>query len=109
MWEMSDPIAEVGRDVCPDPEAVHEPNRFKTGIDIERQKARLKAQTPEMPKEEKKKISGLSQLRDAFNDDAGYGAYHVDHVVPIARGGLHHPENLRIIFSEINIKKEARI
>ena len=62
MWEMSDPIAEVGRDVCPDPEAVHEPNRFKTGIDIERQKARLKAQSPELPKEEKRKSLAFLNL-----------------------------------------------
>ena len=109
MWEMTDPIADVGQDVCPDPEVVHEPNRFKNAIYLERRKARLKAQTPELTEEEERKISNLYQLRDALNEDAGYVAYHVDHIVPLARGGLHHPVNLRVMPSLENIKKGDRI
>ena len=109
MWEMSGPIADIGQNVCPDPEAVHEPNRFKAAIYLERRKARLKAQTPELTQEEERKIFNLYQLRDALNDDAGFIAYHIDHIVPLARGGLHHPVNLRVIPSLENIKKGDRI
>lgn len=108
MWEMMGPIADVGQDVCPDPEAVHEPNRFKA-IYIQRRKNRLKDQSPELTEEEKRSIADLYQLRDALNKDAGCIAYHVDHIVPLAYGGLHHPENLRVISSGLNIKKGARI
>ena len=108
MWEMSGPIADVGQDVCPQPEAVHEPNRFKA-IYIQRRKNRLKAQSPELTEEEKKSIAGLYKLRDVLNEDAGHVAYHVDHIVPLVRGGLHHPDNLRVIPSLENIKKGDRI
>ncbi len=107
MWEMAGPIAYVGQDVCPDPRAVHEPNRFKSAIYIERRKARLKAQTPELSEQEKARISGLYRLRDSLNEDAGCIAYHVDHIVPLVRGGLHHPCNLRVISSIENAKKGA--
>jgi len=29
----------------------------------------------------------------------------VDHVIPVAKGGLHHPDNLQIITAEDNLKK----
>lgn len=35
--------------------------------------------------------------------------YHVDHVVPISRGGIHHPSNLRVIPAKINIQKGAKL
>ena len=108
MWEMTGPIADVGQDVCPDPEAVHEPNRFKA-IYIQRRKIRLKDQSPELTEEERRSIADLYKLRDALNKDAGCIAYHVDHIVPLACGGLHHPENLRVISAGLNIKKGARI
>ena len=108
MWEMKGPIADIGQEVCPDPEAVHEPNRFKA-IYVQRRKNRLKAQTPELTEEEKRRIADLYKLRDALNEDAGFIAYHIDHIVPLARGGLHHPVNLRVIPSLENIKKGDRI
>ena len=108
MWEMKGPIADIGQDVCPDPETVHEPNRFKA-IYIQRRKNRLRAQSPELTEEENRSIADLYKLRDALNEDAGYVAYHVDHIVPLARGGLHHPVNLRVIPSLENIKKGDRI
>ena len=108
MWEMTAPIADIDQEVCPDPEAVHEPNRFKA-IYVQRRKNRLKAQTPELTEEEKRRIADLYKLRDALNEDAGCIAYHVDHIVPLARGGLHHSVNLRVMPALENIKKGDRI
>lgn len=34
--------------------------------------------------------------------------YHVDHIKPLARGGRHHPSNLRIITAKENLKKGAK-
>lgn len=109
MWEMTEPVVDVSQICCPEPEAVHDPERFKAAIYLERRKARLKAQTPELTQEEERKISNLYQLRDALNADAGYVAYHVDHIVPLARGGVHHPVNLRVMPSLENIKKGDRL
>lgn len=31
--------------------------------------------------------------------------YHVDHIIPISLGGLHHPDNLQYLPKEMNLKK----
>jgi 5-methylcytosine-specific restriction endonuclease McrA len=36
------------------------------------------------------------------------GKYHVDHIVPIARGGTHWPSNLQILCAPCNTTKHAR-
>lgn len=36
-------------------------------------------------------------------------AYDVDHIVPLARGGLHHPDNLRVIRASDNRRKAAKL
>ncbi len=109
MWDLTDPVVDVIQEVCPDPVEVHDRNRFKAATYIERRKSRLRAQTPVLSEEDKKKISHLYRHRDSLNEDAGYVAYHVDHITPLACGGLHHPENLRVIPSLENIKKGARV
>lgn len=35
-------------------------------------------------------------------------AHHVDHDVPLALGGLHHPDNLLVVPASINLAKGAR-
>ena len=35
--------------------------------------------------------------------------HHVDHIVPISKGGLHHPDNLQILTAEENLKKGAKL
>jgi len=34
---------------------------------------------------------------------------HLDHIIPISKGGLHIPENLQIIHAEDNRKKSNKI
>ena len=35
--------------------------------------------------------------------------YHVDHIRPLSKGGLHHPDNLQIINKSENLKKNNRL
>jgi len=35
--------------------------------------------------------------------------HHVDHIVPLAKGGQHHPSNLQILTAEANLKKGTKI
>lgn len=35
--------------------------------------------------------------------------YHVDHIVPISKGGVHSPENLQYLPALINVKKNAKL
>lgn len=36
-------------------------------------------------------------------------AHHVDHIVPLARGGLHHPVNLQVLTARENLKKGSMV
>ena len=35
--------------------------------------------------------------------------YHVDHIIPLAKGGLHTPDNLQILPAEVNCSKGANL
>lgn len=35
--------------------------------------------------------------------------WHVDHIVPISRGGRHHPDNLQYLPAEVNQRKHTRL
>lgn len=35
--------------------------------------------------------------------------YHVDHIIPLSRGGKHHPRNLQILTAEQNQRKSAKL
>lgn len=35
--------------------------------------------------------------------------HHVDHIIPLARGGRHHPSNLQVLTAEENVRKKDRI
>jgi hypothetical protein len=62
-----------------------------------RRRARLRNQTPELSIEEKKQIQEYY-----LNCPEGY---EVDHIQPLAKGGLHHPNNLQILTKTENRRK----
>ncbi|MGU3456575.1 HNH endonuclease signature motif containing protein [Brevundimonas sp. M1A4_2e] len=44
-----------------------------------------------------------ARLKALTGDD-----YHVDHIVPLAKGGLHHPDNMVVMLADLNRRKHAR-
>jgi len=42
-------------------------------------------------------------------EDAQTLGWHVDHIVPISKGGLHHPDNLQIVRPSYNLQKNDKI
>jgi len=62
-----------------------------------RRRARMKNQTPKLSKEEKKKLQEYYLICPKGHE--------VDHIKPIAKGGLHHPNNLQILTKTENRKK----
>ena len=64
-------------------------------------------QTPEDANQEK--ITVKYKMCQRLNVGAGRIAFHVDHVIPLSKGGLHHEENLRILPAFVNISKGSSI
>ena len=58
---------------------------------------------------EKAKIDEIYQERDHLNNEAGFKAFHVDHIVPVSKGGKHHPDNLQILTARENLQKKDRL
>jgi 5-methylcytosine-specific restriction endonuclease McrA len=62
-----------------------------------RRRARIHNQTPDLSNEEKKKLQKYYLICPKGHE--------VDHIQAIAKGGLHHPNNLQILTKHENRKK----
>lgn len=54
--------------------------------------------------EEKKEVAHIYAEARRLSIETGI-QYHVDHIRPLAAGGVHHPSNLRVVTAEENISK----
>lgn len=70
-----------------------------------KRKARKMAQTPEDA--DMKLIAMFYKLAKQLS--AGDTKYQVDHIVPLAKGGLHHQDNLQILTAKENARKWVKI
>lgn len=57
-------------------------------------------QTPKLTTNEKAKIALYYKISDYMGNN-----WHVDHIKPLSKGGLHHPDNLQIIPAKHNLSK----
>lgn len=65
------------------------------------------SQTPELTTEQASQVEYLYWLAKDLRAVTGE-TYHVDHIYPLAKGGLHHPDNLQVLPADINLKKGAK-
>ena len=63
-------------------------------------------QTPILTEDEQKRIKQLYEMRNKLNEN-GVG-FQVDHIQPLSKGGLHHPNNLQILSSSLNLQKNNK-
>ena len=69
-------------------------------------RARILNQTPNLNEDQKKIIKCFYYQAHRLEKRFGL-KFHVDHIIPIARGGLHEPKNLQVIPKKINQQKNA--
>ena len=62
----------------------------------------------ELSKEELDKIYKIYERSRMLSEMTGI-QHHVDHIIPLSKGGLHHPDNLQILTAEENLKKGAKL
>lgn len=70
-------------------------------------RARVRDFTPELTAEQASQVEYLYWLAKDLRAVTGE-TYHVDHIYPLAKGGLHHPDNLQVLPADINLKKGAK-
>ena len=73
-----------------------------------RRRATKREQTPELTPEEQQHIQDIYWLAKDLRAVTGE-EYHVDHIIPLAKGGLHHPDNLQVLPADLNLKKGAKV
>ena len=71
--------------------------------------ARRRAMTTltDLSAEERQRVVGLFSLASMLTRLTGR-AFEVDHVVPLAKGGAHHPDNMVVMRADYNRRKHAR-
>ena len=73
-----------------------------------RRARKLKATVP-LTDAEKLQVRALYEKARALTKASGKKrTYHVDHIIPLARGGLHHPANLQILLGVDKERKGAK-
>lgn len=60
-----------------------------------------------MSMQEKQRIVALYAKAARLTRETGV-EHHVDHDRPLARGGLHHPDNLLVVPARLNLAKGAK-
>tara|TARA_B100000287_G_C20525872_1_gene738825 strand:+ start:141 stop:785 length:645 start_codon:yes stop_codon:yes gene_type:complete len=108
LWERSSKNIQLSN-IHNDLDKSWEPNRHKSKIHLHKRKLRLKKNISFLNDLEKMKIKNIYEEKDLLNLNAGYIKYHVDHIIPLSRGGAHHPNNLQILKAEENLKKGSKI
>ena len=109
LWTMERSALNLAGITCPPPELIYEADRHKSAIYLHRRKQRLREQTPELSDEEEELIQQIYEQRARLNQAAGFIQYHVDHIIPLAKGGEHHPGNLQVISANENVRKGAKV
>lgn len=64
-------------------------------------------QAPSLTVEQQADVIALYAKARALTELVGE-PYHVDHIKPLSKGGLHHPDNLQVLLGRDNLRKGAK-
>lgn len=102
---------EANREVCEERWAKNTQRRIETGEHqalCGRRRNRIAVNTPDMTEGEKAKMAQLYRVARLLAKRYGI-AFDVDHIIPLSKGGEHHPRNMRVITASENRSKGAKL
>ena len=82
--------------------------KHKSSAKTAKRRALKLQQTPELTTEQKDYIDYLYWLAKDLRAVSGED-YHVDHIHPLSKGGLHEPSNLQILPKDLNLRKSDKV
>ena len=88
--------------------AWRERNRERRAEKDRRQRCRKRNASIHLTANENQQLLILERTRQELQRETGR-EYHIDHILPIVHGGIHHPVNLRILEGEENLSKNAKL
>ena len=109
LWKMKGKIIKIDNFTCPEPVEVWEGSRNKYIKYLQKRKDLISKQFKFLSIEEKALVNDLYKERNRLNSEPGYIKFHIDHIIPLSKGGLHKFENLRIITANENLTKGSKI
>jgi hypothetical protein len=85
------------------------PDKYKliTAKGNSKRRAAEKNNTPDLTHNQKLIIETIYLQRIRLEKRLGI-PFHVDHVIPISKGGLHIPSNLQVLPAKLNLKKNSK-
>lgn len=106
-----DRYVESNREACTARWKANTQRRIETGehqMLCGKRRRRLEVNTPEMTAAEKAKLAQFYRVARLMTRRYGV-PFEVDHVVPLSKGGAHHPSNLQILTAAENRRKSAKL
>ena len=79
----------------------------KNNMRASKRRASLRNQTPDLTQEQVKEILTIYEECSRISNETGI-PHEVDHIIPICKGGLHHPDNLQILTMKENRSKGSK-
>jgi len=102
---------EANREICEQRWRDNVRRRIETGEHqalVHKRRRGVKVNTPEMTGAEKAKLAQFYRVARLLSKRYGV-AFDVDHIIPVSKGGAHHPSNLQILTATENRKKGAKL
>ena len=84
-----------------------EGGKLRNNVKAAKRRARKRNQTPHLSEKETVDILTIYEKCSRISIETGI-PHEVDHIIPICKGGLHHPDNLQILTMKENRQKSDK-